>query len=324
MPKNYTEHFNNFNSLIGIATSNDRVLMQMINIHNQTEQRIRRNRIDELNHYIIRCSSNCLWIFDLENPDISNTQRQCPLCKENEMTNAQVDDFLIVNLSIRMNAKQTLQFISTYIKEHYGKDLKEYNCKSTNHLTQPITYHFIHLLTHSIFLFLNDLEFMPNLAPLNCNYFQKQIENDCALLSQRLFNVDQCYIWIYKLINHMINKNFAVETYLNSPEKVIQLEKLIEDKLILPHIDSVLSEIRVYKLVYADFIYENKKNEIFANSIDELILDDEQYPLIEFFNVTNIDSIDIIDDFYTRLQLLPDYEKIYPLTTFILKRIFRL
>jgi hypothetical protein len=119
----------------------------------------------------------------------------------------------------------------------------------------------------------------------------------------------------------MMNENFVIHGYLNSPEKVIQLEQFIEDKLIIPHIGTVISEIREYKLLYADFVYGNNKDKEMINFVNELVEDHDKYPLLHFFNITNIHSIDIIDDFHRRLQFLPDYKKTYPLTTFLLERL---
>jgi hypothetical protein len=119
----------------------------------------------------------------------------------------------------------------------------------------------------------------------------------------------------------MMNENFVIHGYLNSPEKVIQLEQFIEDKLIIPHLGAVISEIREYKLLYADFVYGNNKDKEIINFINELVEDHDKYPLLHFFNITNIHSIDIIDDFHRRLQVLPDYKKTYPLTTFLLERL---
>ncbi|CAF3830431.1 unnamed protein product [Rotaria sp. Silwood1] len=79
MPTNYTEHFKMFNSLTGVAIANDYARIQMMNIRTQIDEQIKNNKIDEPDHYIIRCSSNCLWMFYFNNCDRSNEQRSCPL-----------------------------------------------------------------------------------------------------------------------------------------------------------------------------------------------------------------------------------------------------
>ncbi len=44
---------------------------------------------------------------------------------------------------------------------------------------------------------------------------------------------------------------------------VIAMQKLVEEKLKLSHINSADSEIRKYKSLYADFVYGNDKQNIF-------------------------------------------------------------
>ncbi|CAF4833776.1 unnamed protein product, partial [Rotaria sp. Silwood1] len=321
MPTNYTEHFKMFNSLTGVAIANDYARIQMMNIRTQIDEQIKNNKIDEPDHYIIRCSSNCLWMFYFNNCDRSNEQRSCPLCK-NEIIISNNNDFNVINSShIRMNINEALEFISKYIDLETQNDCSNI-IKKCDHLKQPLTSEFINFFTHAIFLFLNELNLIPNsTTTTHCVYFQESIKKYYGLLRTHLSNIDQCYIWLYKLINHMLQKTFVVKGYLNRREKVIELEKLIEEKLILPHIKSVINEIKEYKTAYVDFVYGDNKNFIFANFVDEIIEDNEKYPLLNFFNVTNIHTVDFIDDFYTKLQLLPDFENTYPLITFLLKRL---
>ena len=98
-------------------------------------------------------------------------------------------------------------------------------------------------------------------------------------------------------------------------------KNFIENNLILPHIDSIIAEIREYKSCYIDFVYGQNKTDILTNFIDELVQDDNKYPLLNYFNITNIHSINIIDHYHVKLQLLPNFDKIYPLTTFLLKNL---
>jgi hypothetical protein len=119
----------------------------------------------------------------------------------------------------------------------------------------------------------------------------------------------------------MTNEDFVIKDCLNSPEKVIQLEKLIEDKLIIPQLSSAIGQIKKYKSLYAEFMYGNNKDKDIVNFVNELVQNNNEYPLLHFFNVTNIHSINLIDDFHNKLQLLPDYKKTYPITTFLLQRL---
>ncbi len=308
MPKNYTEHFEKFNSLIGMNVANDPALVQMINIRT-----LKDSKID-----IARCSSECSWLFYFINSEILHEQKRCPLCKKSMKIIRKDDGCLSINYPhIKMNINDTLRFIDEYIEQHkYGNCVE--NDEKPDHLNQPLTYHFISFFTHAIFLFLHELNYFLDSTPAICVCFREKIEADYNLICKHLGQTDQWYIWLYKLINHMTNKDFVIEGYLDSPEKIVQLEKFIEDKLIIPHIDSVIGEIKEYKLFYADLMYEYDKDKAIVNFVDELVEDNNKYPLLHFFNVNNIHSINFINDFHNRLQL---QSKAYPLTTFLLKHL---
>jgi hypothetical protein len=315
MPENYTEHFKNFDSLTGVGVANDPALIKMISIRTQINK-LKDSQID-----IARCSSECFRLFYFINSDISSEQKQCPLCKK-DMTIILKDDgcLTIKDPHIKMNTNETLRFISQYIEQHKHRNFID-TVEMPDHLNQPLTYHFINFFTDAIFLFLHELNYFWHSTPVICAYFREKIEVDYILIRKYLADVDQCYIWLYKLINHMMNKDFVIQGYLNSPEKVKELEKLIEDKLILPHIDSVIGEIREYKSLYADFVYGKDKDKEIVNFVDELVEDNKKCPLLRFFNVNNIHSINFINDFHNRLQLRPNYKQTYPLITFLLERL---
>jgi hypothetical protein len=314
-PENYTEHFKNFDSLTGVGVANDPALIKMIIIRTQI------NMLNDLQIDIARCSSECFWLFYFINSDISSEQKQCPLCKKGMKIILQDDGRLTIkDPHIKMNTNETLRFISQYIEQHKHRNFID-TVEMPDHLNQPLTYHFINFFTDAIFLFLHELNYFWHSTPVICAYFREKIEADYILIRKHLAQADQCYIWLYKLINHMINEDFVIQGNLNSSRKVIQLEKFIENKLITPHIDSVMSEIREYKSLYADFVYGNDKDQEIINFIDELVEDNERCPLLRFFNVTNIHSINFINDFHNKLQIRPNYKKTYPLTTFLLERL---
>jgi hypothetical protein len=313
MPENYVQHFNKLNSLTGVTLANDSALIQMIYIRTQIDN----SKNSNIN--IFRCSSDCSWLFYFINCEISDEHKQCPLCKK-QVNISRKQDVLIINKPhLNMNNNETLQFISQYIEQY-----KKENCiEKPDHLSQSLTYHFMNFFTHAIFLFLNELNYMPHSSSIIRTHFQQSIKTDYSLLRQYLSNVDQCYIWLYKLINHMMNEDFIMKGYLpNSSEKVIQLEKQIEEKLILPHLDSIVDEIREYKSLYANFVYGDEKQSTLVNFVDELVEDNKKYPLLYFFNVTNIHSIDLINDFHNKLQLIPNYQMMYPLTKFLLQHLY--
>lgn len=160
---------------------------------------------------------------------------------------------------------------------------------------------------------------MPDTTREICICFQESIKMDCMLLKRRLADTNQYYIWVYKLLDYMASEKFAIHDHSNSLEQVIELEKLIEDKLVKPNIVSVISSIRDYKLDYANFVHGNNKNDHLINFVNEIVDDDKQYPFLQFFNLTNIHSINIIDHFYNKLQLQTNYTNNYPLTFIILE-----
>ena len=55
--------------------------------------------------------------------------------------------------------------------------------------------------------------------------------------------------------------------------------------------------------------------------VDELFENETKYPLLTFFNITNIYATNPIEKFRTKLQAIPYSEKIYPITTFLIKRL---
>ena len=314
-PKNYNEHFDNLSYLPRVALANDPILIQMTHIRNRLEKQSNSNMI------VFLCSLNCLWLFTVENTTVSDQEKQCPLCA-NEINVSQNETPVTNNKShVLMNREETIVFITKYIDKHKQKSYLNLN-EIPDHLRHPITRHFTNFMTDAIFLFLYDsTEYMPNSTAGICTYFQQTVQTDCILLRKQLCDASQYYIWLYKLLNNMISQKFTIRNHLDSSEKVFELERLIEEELIIPNIGSVIGTIKDYKVAYANFVFgENKKNHL-INFVNEVVEDNEQYPILQYFNLTNIHSIDIIDNFSHKLQLQANYKETYPLTTFILKRL---
>ena len=308
----YAEHFDKFASLTGVALANDRVLMRMIHIQTQ----IREQNQSKIN--IIRCSSNCRGLFYYVDCKISGDQKRCPACKKDVNVWKDKNALIINKPHLEMSISDTLHFIAEYIDQH-GKSKRTNMKEKPNHLNYSLTYHFIDFFTNAIFLFLHELNYMPFSSPAICKYFRDRLTNKYNFIGRDILHVDQCYIWLYKLLNHMIDEDFQVSGTLILKQNVIDFESSIEEKLIRPHIKSVTSEIRIYKEYYAHFVFGETKQDVFNNLVDESV-QDVKYSLLQFFNVTNIHSIDLLDDCYNRLRLLSDYKKNYPLTTFLLER----
>ncbi|CAF2046205.1 unnamed protein product [Rotaria magnacalcarata] len=189
-----------------------------------------------------------------------------------------------------------------------------------NHLNLSISYRFIHLVTHAILLVLHELDQLSNSNLPNRDYIRQHFENDYTLICQLSTNPDQCYIWLYKLINHLVDSNIQQDSSLDHNQKVIEFEKCIEDKLIIPHIGSIINEIREYRLAYNKFFKQDNNELTLQELIDELAVDEEQYPLLSLFHMSNTHIANSIDSFYAKLRVTPNAEKAYPMTMLFLKR----
>ncbi|CAF3944692.1 unnamed protein product, partial [Rotaria sordida] len=125
----------------------------------------------------------------------------------------------------------------------------------------------------------------------------------------------------FKVIDQYINSNdFTTHGLVNTNQNVVQLEQMIEQKIIFVHIDSITNEIAEYKKAYAQFIRERDSEPSLDSFIDELFEDEKRFPLLNFFNVTTFHTSNLLDEFILRMQTLPYVEKSYPVTTFLLKR----
>ena len=291
MPKKYSEHFKNLYHLTGFARANDPALQQMMYINAQNNNN---------KQHVFRCSSECSWLFFIENSAISDEHRQCPLCKRETSITQNGDAIVMNHPHISMNPIETSQFITQYTE-------KQQNTNSNN-FKQPISHHLLSLIINSMFVFLHELDYLPGHTSVIEDYFTKTIEKHyTSILPGRR----QSYFWLYKIFNHILDQQLVIDRNFTK----------FEEHLVLPHIKSVTKEIRDYKLHYFDYLSESEKSNKLFGFVEELIEDDQQYPLLQFFNVTNIHSINIIQHFHNELQLQPDFLKTYPLTTFLLKRI---
>ena len=181
---------------------------------------------------------------------------------------------------IAMNKKETLAFLEQV------EDSK------------PVSYHLSKLIVYANRLLNNeDLSKDEN--------FKNRIEIILKSIRKCLLNIDEWYIWLYQLFNSMIEKNLFIEN-------TNQFEELIND-----HLDSIVQRIRTYKLEYIDLTYGDQKNSHVIHFVDELIEDPTKYPRLQFFNLTTIELIDLIDHFSRQFRFQSDY----PLTSFIFKHL---
>ncbi|CAF1321963.1 unnamed protein product [Rotaria sordida] len=189
-----------------------------------------------------------------------------------------------------------------------------------DHLNLSISFRFIHMMIHAVLLCLCELDLLDDSCLPDRNYYREHFENDYEFLCQLSTQPNQCHLWFFKLINHLIDGNSLQGGFLNNKRNVIEFEKCIENKLIIPHVDSITEEIRKYKLKYKEFLRQKDNQPTLNDLIDELFENENEYPLLNFFNITNIHISNPMDAFRAKLRIIPNVEKAYPMTIFLLQR----
>ncbi|CAF1340047.1 unnamed protein product [Adineta steineri] len=334
IPDNYVQHF----SIICLPsmTVSDPVITQMMDVRTQIQDRVNRGVIHAGGKFIFQCSKDCLWMFYFQDCGVPNDRNICPLCKK--PIGAERYNVLIKRdpPQIGMTIDEGLHIINQRINQYnHTARIGYHNIKTAetsnigekpDHINRPVSFRFIHMLIHGLLLFLHDQNYLTNndltqhLKLVSTTHFRDHFEKDYTLFTQSSIDNQQCYIWIYKLLNHLVNEQFIKRGLMNTNEHVLQIEQLIEQKLIFTHIDSVTNEIADYKKAYAQFIQERDSAPSLDNFIDELFEDEKQYPLLNFFNITTFHTSNPLDEFILKMQTLPYAEKSYPVTTFLFKR----
>ncbi|CAF2743269.1 unnamed protein product, partial [Rotaria sp. Silwood2] len=196
-----------------------------------------------------------------------------------------------------------------------------------DHLDRPLSFRFVHFLTHGLLLFLFDQSYLTendlkeHLKLPTITFFRDHFEKDYTLLAKASTDSHQCYIWLYKLLSHLVSEPFAKQGLINTNENVIEIEKLIEQKLLFEHINSITSEIIKYKTDYVELMTDHITESSSENIIDELCEDKDKFPHLHFFNVTKFYTSNPLDEFILKLETRPYAEQIYPVTTFLLKHL---
>ena len=275
---NYLEYFKQFSAIKIVA--DELIFVQMMNIREDT--------------IAVRCSSECSWIFRFMNNEISIEEKTCPICQRDVQYSIREGNLIIHEPHIQMDSIEIRKLISQYLETY----------KQDNRSNSDLAHHFLSLIITSIFLFLHELKFMSNSTHELYLYFQDRVQSSYNSIRKCLCNIDQVYIWLYEVVNDLNKIDF----------NLIDIDK----KLLRSHCQSVVQEIRDYKLAYAKTHSEENQLIYF---IDELIEDNSTYPYLQFFNLTNIHSIDLIEHFSQRFYFQSNHEKIYPISTFILKRL---
>ncbi|CAF3907546.1 unnamed protein product, partial [Rotaria sp. Silwood2] len=334
IPNNYIQHLSSL-CLPGMTVS-DSVVTQMMDVRTQVQDRLNRGIIHDGGKFIFQCSRECPWMFYFQDCGIPNDRNICTLCKK--PIGAERYNVLIQRdpPQIKMSIAEGFQIIDQHLNRynqtiHLGYHNVKTHETSTigekpDHLNRPVSFRFIHLITHGLLLFLHDFNYLTDddltqrLKLSTSTHFRDHFEKDYALLAQSSTDNHQCYIWLYKLLNHLISDDFAKRGLMNTNQHVLQLEQMIEQKIIFAHIDSITNEISEYKKAYVQFIQERDSKPSLDSFIDELFEDEKQFPLLNFFNVTTFHTSNLLDEFILRMQTLPYAERSYPVTTFIFKR----
>ncbi|CAF2688718.1 unnamed protein product [Rotaria sp. Silwood2] len=308
MPSSYVQHLSTI-CLPGL-TINSTIVSQMMYVCAQVQDRINRCVIfRDYEKFIYQCSEECSWMFFSEEYSVPTSNTVCPLCQKKIG--------VLIKRSppqLQLSIPEALQKIDKYInQENQTTRFGYHNVKNAyessvgdkpDHLNHSVSFYFIHFLIHGLLHYLHDRNYLTNddlkrrlKIPTN-THFRDHFEKDYHLICRTLIDPKECQI--------------------NTNENVIYIEQLIEKNLIFKHIDSIDNEITEYKRAHAEFIQKQQSLESF---IDELFENEEQYPLLNFFNITTFHTSNPLDEFILKIQNLPFAEKNFPITTYLLKRL---
>ncbi|CAF4374287.1 unnamed protein product, partial [Rotaria magnacalcarata] len=303
----------------------------MLYVRTQVKERLDRNEIIPDAKFVYKCSDACPYMFHFEGCGRPYELSKCPMCKADIGATSYNNPIIRIPPQLQMPIEVGFQFIADYIKKYDEKDRFGYhnitNAEESNvgekseHLNRPISFRFMHMLTHATLLILHELELLTNSTLPTRDYFRNHFEKDYVLIGQQCGDIENCHVWLFRLINHMLDETFLLKGILNKNEKVIELEKLIEERLIFAHINSVPTEINEYKQSFAEYTQKQSESSRLEYFVDELFENEAKYPLLKFFNLTNIYATNPIEKFRTKLQAIPYSEKIYPITTFLMNRL---
>lgn len=151
-------------------------------------------------------------------------------------------------------------------------------------------------------------------------HFREHFERDYSLLAEQINEEEGC-VWLFKLINYMLDEKFMQEGSLSDHDKVVRFETHVEEQIILPRVNSIVDDVQKYKVAYIEFLKECTKEFSIEDYVTELKQDEKRFPFLSYFNVTNIHTVDPMNEFSRKLTFSPHGSKTYPITTFLLKKI---
>ncbi|CAF3742087.1 unnamed protein product [Rotaria sp. Silwood1] len=328
-PNNYDEYFRTSICIPGLR-SDIPVITQMIDVRTQVDMRLKKGTIWEEGKFIFKCSENCNWMYYFENCGQPNSESKCPLC--NAIIGGLRHELRIRDPpQIKMSIHEANEFITSFIEKHNQNIAFGYHTvivaeesqlgEKSDHLDLPLSFRFLHMLSHSIFLVLHELDLLNNTNLPDQIFFRTHFEKDYELISQQLDDSTYGFTWLFKLMDHMIDAKFISNGQLNNREKLIEFETNFEKELIFNHIGSISNDIKSYLKRYTEFVSEQINESALRNFVDEIAEKENRFPLLTYFNTTDIYTINPINKLRTKLKNVPYVNKLYPITTFIIENL---
>jgi hypothetical protein len=336
MPKNYAQHLLT-RCLVGLQPDNNHIVSQMYRVKNEVQKRLNNQEIIPQGKFIYQCSKNCYFMYYFEDCGKPNDRSKCPVCKSDIGSVKRGTSQLIVRdpPQIQLSIVDGFRLIDNYINNYnqtnrYGYYINPIQANNSivseksEHL-QPITYRLLHMFTHTLIMMLCDMKFLQplgNRGELQAKYFREHYEKDFQLINTMIGEQYECHIWLYKIFDQLSNVNVDMNGILDTNMKVLQFEKHLEQNFVQPHIQSIPDEIKQYNLAYSQFISDNNAEPQFIDYINESAENEQRYPLLNFLTVTRSNN-GIMEEFRSKFYLL-QYEKLYPMTDYVLKHLSEL
>jgi len=336
MPENYFEHLQKL-CLFGLQNY-DPIKFNMLCIRKTVQMRLKAGRLPSAGKYIYQCSKDCLFFVHFSHCGIPNQKSQCPLCKRDIGTSKYGEIIQRDPPQIKWPLEEGMKFMKDYIERaNQETNFGYYEVVSSDqsnleerpeYLRSSISFRFLHFILHSILFLLQEFQYLTSdeferwKIPHH-EFFQNHIEKDYSLLEKCLQTPRDCYIYMFQLLNSMSTNDFEQPLgHLDSKNKVIELEKLIDQNLFDFDQSPIMQKITQYKQNYAEYTQNEQNSNALTNFLDERTEISGRYPYLNFFNITqNFQQQNHLNQLFHDLQTFPSSRLAYPLTMFILERI---
>ncbi|CAF4175411.1 unnamed protein product [Rotaria socialis] len=329
VPNNYNEYFQTSICIPGLRSDNP-VITQMIDVRTQVQQRLKTIApIWKEKQFIFKCSERCDWMFYFEDCGQPNSESTCPLCKA--IIGGLRHTLHIRNPpQIKMSIDEANVFITHFIEKHDRNIAFGYHTikppeesqsgEKSDYLDRPLSFRFLHIISHSILLVLHELNLLTDSNMPDRTFFRAHFEKDYELICQQLDDSTYGCTWLFKLLNLMIDTQFILDGQLDSREKLFRFEKEFEKQLIFNYISSISNDIKLYLKKYAELA--RKQSEVpLINFIDEIAENEQRFPLLTYFNATDIYTTNPIAKLLMKLENVPHANTLYPMTTTIIENL---